>query len=289
MILVTGASGNNGSAVVREFARQSKPVKALVRSFDKAAKLSQLPSVQLVDGDMLRPETLGPALDEVDRVLLISSANPQMVETQQTFIDACKKAGVKHIVKFSGAESNIGFNSLNFRFTRMHGEIERYLEKSGLAWTHLRPSQFMQVYLRESRSISATGALSLPLEDVKLSPIDIEDIAKIAFGVLTGNGHDRQSYDMTGPEALNMTEIAERISEAIGKPVRYVRISAETRRNALLASGVPASFADAMDEQLNERLKCRQSRVNLTTHELFNIKPTTFVEFSRRHADVFRG
>lgn len=289
MILITGAAGNNGSAVVREFARHNTPVKALVRSLDKVAALGRLPSVQLVEGDMLRPETLDAALDGVDRVLLISSATPQMVETQRTFIDASKRAGVRHIVKFSGAESNLGFNSMNFRFTRMHEEIERYLEQSGLGWTHLRPSQFMQVYLREARPIMATGALSLPLKEVKLSPVDIEDIAKVAFGLLTGNGHDGKSYDMTGPEALSMTEIAERISQAIGKPVRYVRISAEERRTALLASGAPPSFADAMDEQLNERLKHPQSRVYLATHEAFKVKPTTFAEFARRHAERFRS
>jgi uncharacterized protein YbjT (DUF2867 family) len=159
VILVTGAAGLSGSIVIREFARQKTPVRALVRSLAKAPAFGTLPTVEFVEADMLRPETLGAALNGVDRVLMISSPDAQMVETQCTFIDASKKAGVRHIVKFSGAESGVGFNPKAFRFTWMHEQIERYLEGSGLAWTHLRPSQFMQVSLREVPTIVAENAL----------------------------------------------------------------------------------------------------------------------------------
>ncbi len=199
MILVTGASGLSGSAIIREFARQGAPVRALVRSRDKAASLRDLPRVDIVEGDMAKPGTLVAALDGVERALLISSAGPHMLETQCTFIDACKRAGVAHVVKFSGAES--GFDPAKFRFTRMHEEIEDYLEQPGLAWTHLRPSQFMQVYLREAPSIIGKGALFLPMEEVSLAPVDVEDIAKIAVALLCSEGHNGKSYAMTGHAA----------------------------------------------------------------------------------------
>jgi len=272
--------------VIREFARQKEPVRALVRNRAKARAFETFP---IVEGDMLRPETLGAALDGVDRVLLISSSNERMLETQCMFIDAAKKAGVRHIIKFSGAESGVGFNQRNFRFTRMHEDIERYLERSGLAWTHLRPSQFMQVYLREAPTIVAESAFFLPMEHAKLSPIDVEDIAKIAFALLRNGGHEGKSYDMTGPQALTMTEIAEQISGAIGRTVRYVNVALAERRRALLARGTPPDFADALDEQARERLKCSESRVCLGAHEAFGVRPTTFAEFARRNAAVFRG
>jgi uncharacterized protein YbjT (DUF2867 family) len=289
MVLVTGAGGLSGSIVIREFARQNTPVKALVRNRAKATTFETLPTVEIVEGDMLHAETLRTALHGVDRVLMISSSTSQMVETQCTFIDAARKAGVSHIVKFSGAESGVGFNANNFRFTRMHEEIERYLESSGVAWTHLRPSQFMQVYLREAPSIVKKGAFYQALENVKLSPVDLEDVGKVAFGLLNSSGHATKSYDMTGPEALTMPEIAERISEAIEQPVRYVNITPAERRQALLNAGMPAEFADAMDEQTNERRRCPESRVSLAAHEMFGIKPTTFSEFAYRNAAVFRG
>jgi uncharacterized protein YbjT (DUF2867 family) len=233
MILVTGASGWSGSAVIREFARRKTPVRALVRSRARARDLETLPDVELVEGEMRRPDTLEPVLRGVERALIVSSSDPQMLETQCTFIDAAKRAGVRHVVKFSGKESGAGFDAQRFRFTRMHEEIETYLERSGLAWTHLRPSQFMQVYLREAPSIVSKGALPLPLGDARLSPVDLEDIANVAFALLGEEGHEGRIYEMTGPEALTMAEIAERISDAVGKTVRYVNVLPARRREAL--------------------------------------------------------
>jgi uncharacterized protein YbjT (DUF2867 family) len=289
MVLVTGAAGLSGSMVINEFVHQNLPVRALVRSREHRRALDMLPRVELVEGDMLRPDTLGPALEGVERILMISSANPHLVETQCTFIDAASRAGVRHVIKFSGKESNIGFNAKVFRFTRMHEEIERYLESSRLAWTHLRPSQFMQVYLREVPTIVREGAFRLPLDDVRLSPVDLEDVAKVAVVLLRGAGHEGQRYDMTGPEALTMTDIAERITQATGRTVRYVNVSPAERRQALLNAGASPEFADALDEQGAERRRCPESRVYLTTHETFGVRPTSFAEFARRNAVVFRG
>ncbi len=290
MILVTGATGMNGSAVVRELVRRKIRVRALVRDRAKAAALGQSPSLEIVEGDMLRQETLGRALDGVTRALLISSADPALVATQVAFIDAAKKAGVRHVVKFSGKESNIGHDARTFRFTRMHEELERYLEGSGMAWTHLRPGQFMQVFLRDAPTIASEGALFLPFEPTQqFSPVDVEDIAKVASELLVREGYESKSYDMTGPEALALRDIAARISEAVGRPVRVATVTPADRRRALLAAGASAYFADALDEQTSERRRCPTSAVDLTTHRLFGVRPTTFAEFAQRHADAFRG
>jgi len=171
----------------------------------------------------------------------------------------------------------------------MHEQIERYLERSGLAWTHLRPSQFMQVYLREAATIAAKDALFLPYDHIKLSPIDVEDIAKVAFRLLRDGGHESESHDMTGPEALTMVDVAERISQAIGRTIRYVNITPEDRRRALLAAGMPPAMADALDEQTRERRKRPESRISLAMHAAFGVEPTTFAEFARKNAAAFGG
>jgi len=287
VILVTGAAGLSGSIVVRHFSRQKTKVRALVRNLEKARELETLPMIEVVQGDMLRPEALGPALQGIERVLMISSPNSQMLETQCTFIDACKKAGVQHIVKFSGFES--GVDPKKFRFMRMHNEIEHYLENSGVAWTHLRPSQFMQVYLREAPAIAAKGAIFLPMGNARLEPVDIEDIAKVAFSLLHSEGHEGKSYDMTGPESLTMTEVAEQISSAIGKPVRYVNVPPEDHRKMLLEHGLPSFLADGVYELFAERRGRPDQPVLLATHELFGVRPTTFAEFACRDAAVSRG
>jgi uncharacterized protein YbjT (DUF2867 family) len=93
---------------------------------------------------------------------------------------------------------------------------------------------------------------------------------------------------VTGPEALAMTDIADRISRATESTVRYVPISPDARRRALIAHGIPAEFADALDKQAEERLKGGiESQVDLSAHRLFKIKPTTFLEFAQRNAQAF--
>lgn len=286
MILVTGATGLNGSAIIREFSRQNIPVKALVRD---PTKVVALPAVEIVAGDMLQPATLQKAFQDVHRVLMISSAREQLMETQKTFIDAAKKAGIPHIVKFSGAESGIGFDANAFRGTRQHEEVERYLENSGLAWTHLRPSQFMQMYLREVRTIISLDSIILPMGNAALSPVDVEDIAKIAVALLTSDGHEGKSYDITGPEALTMTEVAEHISAVLGRTIKYVHADPEKYKQSIIAAGVPIDLVETLDELFAERRRRLTSKVNLNTHELFNVPPATFREFVLREKAAFEG
>jgi nucleoside-diphosphate-sugar epimerase len=131
MILITGAAGLSGTAIVREFSRNGVAVRALVRDRSRAVAIAELPDVELVEGDMARAETLERVLDGIDRALMISSSDPQMDQTQCPFIDACKAAAVPHVVKFSGKESSIGFDASHFLFTRMHETIERYLSRHG--------------------------------------------------------------------------------------------------------------------------------------------------------------
>ena len=274
----------SGTIIIKELALRKIPVLAMARNEKKAASLRSLPQVKLIKGDMLMPDTLRYALEGVERALLISTANDQMVETQCSFIDACKAAGVKHVIKFSGGESQVGYDPQKFRFTREHEQIEDYLENSGLQWTHLRPSQFMQVYLREAESIRSKGGLFLALESIQMSPVDLQDVAKIAAQLLVQGGHHAEVLRMTGPEALTMADIAAIISEVTGKTVRYTPVSIEERSQALLKAGLPPYLVEAIKDQTAERCRHPQARVELGTHKIFGIIPTTFKQFTERHA-----
>jgi len=287
MKLLTGATGAAGSFIANEFAQRREPVRILVRDRAKATALEKVPTVEIVEGDMSKPSSLGPALDGVDRVFMISSSLMDMVETQSAFIDASKAAGVRHVIKFSGLDAR---PETTFPFGLMHKQIEDHLESSGLAWTHLRPTGFMQEYLREAPSIMNDSAFYLALGDVPLNPVDLADVGKVGFFLLRDGGHEGERLNMTGPEALTMAEMADRISRSIGRPVRYVPVSRADRRQALIAHGIPPEFADALDSQVEERLKGElESQVDLATHQLFQVKPTTFLEFAQRNAVAFRG
>jgi uncharacterized protein YbjT (DUF2867 family) len=284
MILLTGATGAAGSFIANEFVQQRVPVRILVRDREKAKRF-EIPTVEIAEGDMSSSSSVARALEGVDRTLMISAPAMNMIETQRTFIDACKETGVRHVIKFSGLDAR---PDTTFPFGIMHKEIEDYLEASGLAWTQLRPAGFMQEYLREAPSIIHEGALYLALGEVKLNPVDLADVAKVAFSLLRDGGHEGERLHVTGPESLNMTEIAERISSAIGRTVRYVPITPEQRRQALIAHGIPVEIADALDKQVHERLKGGlESEVDISTHRLLNVQPTTFLEFARRNAQAF--
>jgi uncharacterized protein YbjT (DUF2867 family) len=289
VILVTGANGRLGSAVVREFVRHHHPVRALVRDPAKAGALRDLPGVDIVPGDMLMPETLTSVLTGVDRLLMISDAGPQMLETQCTFIDSARIAGVSHIVKLSGRDSVDGFDAESFRSTRSHEQIQRYMIAAGVPWTVLRPSQFMQVYFDEVPDIVRSGELRLPLGETTLAPIDIDDIARIAFLVLTTGGHEYTTYSMTGPEALTMTEVAEHLSAATGRPTRYVDVTSAEKQKSWLEAGYPPPRASAFAQLFKERHRLGHSTVDLRTHRRFDIEPTSFAQFAHRNAAVFRG
>lgn len=286
MILVTGATGVNGSALVQRLSANGVAVRALVRNPAKAEALATLPHVKIVQGDMARPETLAAALGDVDRAMLISSSDPVMLEVQSNFIDAAKKAGVRHVVKLSGIMPEL---DSAFRFARMHGEIEKRLEASGMAFTHLRAGEFMTAYFRQAPSIAAKGAMFLPMADAKIASIDVEDIAEIAAAILTGAGHEGKTYPLTGPDALTMTDVAEKLSAATGKAIRYVNVPPEDARKAQLAGGMPPYLADALFELFAERRNGKESRVWPDAGVLLGRRPTSFDEFATRNAAIFRG
>jgi len=286
MILVTGATGKTGSELIKRLSARGVRVRGLVRNSTKATALSSLPNVEIVEGDMLQPESLTRALQGVDRAMLISSSDPTMLDNQFNFIDAARKAGVKYTVKLSGIMPEL---DSPFRYARMHGEIERHLESSGMAFTHLRAGEFFSAYFRQVPSIVSKGALILPMEDAKIASIDIGDVAEVAATVLTNTGHEGKIYPITGPEALTMTEVAEKLSTATGKSIRYIKVTPEEAKNANLAAGMPPYTADALFELFAERRKGKESQVSLVIPTIFGWQATRFDEFVSRNAAIFRG
>src|SRR4051812_9837034 len=116
MILVTGATGLNGGMLVARLSSRGEKVRALVRNKEKAADLAILPGVEVVVGDLAKPETLAAPLEGVQHAMLISTAAPEMETVQLNFIAAAKKAGVEHVVKLSGVMCD---PNSDFIFARM--------------------------------------------------------------------------------------------------------------------------------------------------------------------------
>ncbi|HEX9330426.1 MAG TPA: SDR family oxidoreductase [Anaerolineales bacterium] len=286
MILVTGATGMTGTELVRRLSARGVSVRGLTRNTAKAAALSALPNVEMMEGDMAHPETLSGALQGVERAMLISSSDASMLEVQSNFIEAARKAGVKHIVKLSGIMPEL---DSPFRYARMHGEIEKRLEASGIAFTHLRAGEFFTAYFRRVPLIVAKGALILPMEDARIASIDIGDIAEVAATVLTSTGHAGKIYPLTGPEALSMTEVAEKLSVATGNLIKYINVAPEEAKSANLAAGMPPYMADGLFELFAEQRKGKETQVSSVIPTIFGWQATRFDEFAVRNAAIFRG
>lgn len=286
MILVTGATGLNGGMLVARLSARGEKVRALARSREKAADLAILPGVEVVVGDLAKPETLAGPLEGVQHAMLISTANAEMERVQLNFIEAAKKAGVEHVVKLSGVMCDP--NSA-FSFARMHGNIEKALEQSGLGWTHLRAGEFMQSYFRQVPNILRANKLLLPMEDARIASVDASDVVDVAELALTQPGHMGKAYHLTGLEALTMHEVAKKLSKATGRDITYENVPPQKMIEAQLASGMPEARALALAELFAERRKGAESKVHHDIEGLLRRKPISFDDFAHRWAAIFNG
>ena len=244
MILITGATGTNGVELIRRLSDTAEPVRALVRDPAKAAAL--LPdTVELARGDLDDPAALDAAMADVEKVFLLCPVVPDQVQLEANVVESAKKAGARHIVKFSVLHASEQSPS---SLVRWHGQAERRIRESGLAYTFLRPNMFMQELLRQADSIRSRGEFYLPVGQAKVSLVDVRDNAAVAAAALTEPGHAGKTYDVTGPAALSFAEAAEQLSAALGRSVRYVAVPMEGWKQAVVGSGAPQWMADVIGE-----------------------------------------
>ena len=284
MILVTGATGKVGREVVRQLAAGNVPTRALVRDPTRASFL-RLPGVEVAVGDLSQPETLPPAFAGVDRVFVATPAAPDQVELQSNALEAGRRAGVRHIVKVSVA----GGPDAGTQIGRWHWATEKQMEASGLGFTFLRPTLYMQQMCAYAPSIAATGTFSAPVGAGAIAVVDTRDVAAVAVAALTEDGHDRRIYDVTGPEALSYDAMADAISEAIGRRIAFAHVPPEVTRKQMLAEGLPRWLVDDMLVLAASFRDGYGAAVTSTVADVTKRPPRTFRQFAHDYASVFRG
>jgi uncharacterized protein YbjT (DUF2867 family) len=197
--------------------------------------------VQAVIADLGVPSSLSAALEGVTKAYLMTAAHPAQVEWHGNFIEAARRAGVRHVVRHSvrGADA-----ASDVKICRWHAQSERELEASGLVWTHLRPVYNMNNLLKLSGTIAVQGAFFAPMKVALLAMVDARDVAAVAAAALTGPGHEGRAYLVTGPEAIGFSDAATVLGNVLQRPVRYVDVSPVVAREGMLKSGMPAWYAD---------------------------------------------
>jgi uncharacterized protein YbjT (DUF2867 family) len=285
MILITGATGRVGGATLQHLLRRGVPVRALIRNPQKAASVASS-GVETVIGDLAQSCSLEVALEGITAALLVSPLDPRQVELQGNFIDAAKQVGDVHVVKISGLGTAL---DSPVRSGRWHAQTEKYLEDSGLPFTHLRPPFFMQNILRFAPTIRASGEFVGALNRGKVAMIDVDDIAAVAATVLTTPGHAGKAYLLTGPEALSYQDVAQKLSRSLGRPVTYKNVPMTVMRERLLASGMPEWQVDVQVDFSTALGAGQASTVTDTVEAVTGSPPRTFDQFIRGHIALFIG
>ena len=284
-VLVTGATGTVGSAVVSELGERGATVRAFVRDPGKAAAILG-EDVELAVGDLGDPESVRRALDGVDRVFLACANVPGQIGYESNAIDAAAQADVERIVKLSANGAEIGSP---LSFWDWHGRIEEHLARCGVAAVVLRPSNYMTNLLASADAIAHTGKLFAPAGGARIAMIDPRDVAAVAAVVLTEDGHDGQVHVLTGPEALGYDEVAAALSDATGRPIEFVDFPEKAARQGMLEAGVPEFVADFLVRLFGALRAGAHALPTDTVREMTGGNPRELKDFARERADAFGG
>jgi uncharacterized protein YbjT (DUF2867 family) len=285
-ILVTGATGNVGHHVVRELAGRDVSVRAFVR--DPAAAAARFGdhggAVGIHAGDLDDPSAIRAALRGVDRVFLTAADGPAKVAQEQRVIDLAAGAGVELVVKLSAMHADESSPLPAFAW---HGAIERHLAASGLPAVVVQPAFFMANMLMVAPGVAATDTLFAPTGGAKVAMVDVRDVAAVAAGVLADPTYAGRTLSVTGPEAITFDDVAAAIGAAVGRPIRYVDLTAEQARPRFAAAAVPPWLRRHLEGVFELIRNGEFARVSDTVREVTGSTGTDIAAFARDHAAVF--
>lgn len=278
MIVVTGATGNVGRALVRVLAEAGEPVTAVSRG-DAARELP--PGVRHVRADLARPEGLRPAFDGAAALFLLTSgdftARDDSGAVLGDVLDHARAAGVGRVVLLSSQGVGTGRHS---------PRLEEAVTRSGLEWTVLRPGGFASNSYAWAGSIRERRVAAAPFADVALPVVDPDDIAGVAAVALRGSGHGGRTYVLTGPAAVTPRQQVAAIGDALGEPVRFVELSRDEAK-AGLAAFMPEVVAEATLDILGTPTADEQ-RVHTDVERVLGRPAGTFADWAARHAAAFK-
>lgn len=233
-ILVTGATGQVGGAVVRALAESGTPVRALVRDTSRTVDLE---GAEIVIGSFEDDASLTHALDGIDTVFLAGRDSPDAVALQRNVLQHAEQHNVHHVVKLSaiGARADSPIELM-----RDHHTVDQILKAGQLGWTLLQPHLYMQNLLRFADSVRQEGKLTAPMADKRTPLVDTRDVGEAAAAVLRNpSPHTHKTYQLTGPDTCSYSDVVAALSARVGKLVTYEPVSPEAFQDNLVNAGVP--------------------------------------------------
>ena len=249
----------------------------MVHSERRKAQLAAA-GIESVMGDFDNPESMERALEGVEKAYLVCTPDEKLVQRETAFINAAKKAGVQLIVKCSALLAGPTAETQNLR---SHGVVEEALIKSGIAYTILRPTGYMQTFtLFGWDMIQKAGVISMPAGDGRMAMVDVRDVATVAIKALTEPGHTGKAYDITGAEAFNLYEMASDLQKALGHSVTYLPGNEQQLTMVMRVLGVPPTPSEHVIKIFRMQREHRIEMIHTTLQEL-GITPITYAQFAR--------
>ena len=282
-ILVTGATGNTGRAIVDALARRGAPVRAMVRTEADRAKLPAGVPAVVADFDDLA--SIAAALDGADRAYLVTPSSERAEEQQRRFADLAAKAGLRHLVVLSQLASD---EHSPVRFLRYHAAVEQHVRDLGVPYTFLRPNLFFQGLLAFAGTISSQGRFYAPIGDATISAIDVRDIADVAAVTLTEAGHEGATYTLTGPASITHTQIAAALTAALGRDVTFTDVPTQAFADSLRGI-LPPWQVDGLLEDYAHYRRGEAASVSSAVAEITGRPPRDIQQFARDYAPAFKG
>jgi uncharacterized protein YbjT (DUF2867 family) len=278
MILITGATGNVGSEVVRALlTTQAGRVRVLTRNPDAVFPGGVHKVVaDLGDGD------LAPALDGVTAVFLVTDGL-NIAAYDRRVVAAAKSAGVERIVKLS--VRNVGHQG-NDPISDLHRAGEEAIRDSGIGWTFLRPTAFMSNALNWAGMIPGQVVYA-PFADGRAAVVDPADIAAVAAACLTEDGHNHRVYELTGPEPLSPGDQVALLGKVLGTDLRYAEVDPEDTIAQWVAYGMPEQYAHAAMELFRSTTEPYNSELTGDVAAVTGRPARSFTDWAEAHGAAF--
>ncbi len=279
-ILVTGVTGNIGYFTAKYLQECGAEVLGAVTNLEKAKNLDL--NMECIQFDFLNSRTYSAALTGVDRIFLIRPPILSDPKQMYPFLDEAKRLGVKHIVFISllGIERNP---------FPPHYKIEKFIESSGIPYTFLRPSFFMQnLNTTHQLDIKEKGDIFLPAGDASVSFIDTRDIGEAAARILVNpQNHMNKGYTLTGPEALTYQDAAAIMTRILGRHITYSKPGVLAFRREMLKQGHAKGFVNVMAILYLTTRFGMAKRVTDDLATLIQREPTTLEQYVIDHAQYW--
>jgi uncharacterized protein YbjT (DUF2867 family) len=285
LILVTGATGNTGSALLQQLEARGTRVRAMVRSHKDEVRLAGTAAATVV-ANFDDPASLALAFEGVTRAYLVTPSSPHAEAQQVRFAEQAVAAGVKHLVKLSQFAAD---EASPVCFLRYHAAVERRIRELGVGFTFLRPNLYFQGLLAFQSMIATEGHFVAPIGDARVSAVDVRDISAVATRALTESGHEGKTYTITGPAAVTHTEMAIAIADAIGRPVAFIDVPSDAFAGALKAAGVPAWQVDGLVEDYAHYARGEAATISPHVREVTGADPRDMGQFAKDYARAFVG